>query len=51
MRIEVNTTGNHTYYLNFDLIVEFSFNNKEDGYFILSYTSETGPEYWEKIKI
>ena len=29
MRIEVNTTGNHTYYLNFDLIVEFSFNNKE----------------------
>ena len=51
MRIAVNTLGNHTYYLNFDLIVEFSFSNKEDEYFVLSYTSETVADNWEKIKI
>lgn len=51
MRIAVKTLGNYTYYLNFDLIVEFSFSKYEREYFVLSYTSETGPEDWEKIKI
>ena len=51
MRIAVNTLGNHTYYLNFDLIVEFFFRNKEDRYISLSYTTTTSEDNWAEIKI
>jgi len=52
MRIAVNTIGNHAYYLNFDLIVEFYFlRKKEDEYISLSYTTTLGDDDWEIIKI
>jgi hypothetical protein len=39
MIIAVNTVGNKTYYLNFDLIVEFNFQHSIDKkYFIFNYT-------------
>ena len=52
MRIAVNAIGNHAYYLNFDLIVEFYFlRKKEDEYISLSYTTTLGEDNWESIKI
>jgi hypothetical protein len=51
MRISVEKVTGHIYYLNFDLIVEFFFNKEDEGYFYLSYTSTTGPDNWDKIKI
>ncbi len=51
MRIAVNTLGNPTYYLNFDLIVEFFFTKTDEGNYILSYTSTTGADNWDKITI
>tara|TARA_R110002012_G_scaffold296558_1_gene493929 strand:+ start:92 stop:286 length:195 start_codon:yes stop_codon:yes gene_type:complete len=50
MRIAVKTLDIGTYYLNFDLIVEFFFIKKNKGHFILSYTSTTSTDY-EIIKI
>ena len=39
MRISVERVTGHIYYLNFDLIVEFSFEkSKNNGYLIFNYT-------------
>ena len=51
MRIAVERLTGHIYYLNFDLIVEFFFRNKEDQYISLSYTTTTSEDNWAEIKI
>ncbi len=50
MRIAVNTKGDYTYYLNFDLIVDFSFVEKEDVVHF-TYSSTTEEDCYEVILI
>jgi len=51
MRIVVERVTGEIYYLNFDLIVEFFFTKTDEGNYILSYTSTTGADNWDKIRI
>ncbi len=50
MRIAVNTIGDYTYYLNFNLIVDFSFLEKVDVVHF-KYSSTTECDCYEVIVI
>lgn len=50
MRIAVRTSL-ATYYLNFDLIVDFSFKHNEEGNVILTYSSTTAEDSFDRIII
>ncbi len=50
MRIAVNTIGDYTYYLNFNLIVDFSFLEKVDVV-NFKYSSTTECDCYEVIVI
>ena len=52
MRIAVNTKGDYTYYLNFDLIVDFSFERgKNEDVVHFKYSSTTEEDCYEVILI
>ncbi len=52
MRIAVNTKGDYTYYLNFDLIVDFSFERgKNEDVVHFKYSSKTECDCYEVILI